>query len=112
MSITDTGLHQKKNRAQPSGLSLSVEDAAIVKGMLLRGDRQHDVAAYFGVNPGRVAEIAIGERFADVPAASSSELPSPGPYLRPCEAEAVRLAIASARRELERVERLFGRAAG
>ena len=42
-----------RKRANPSGISLTEEDAAIAKGMLARGDRQHDVAAWFGVNGGR-----------------------------------------------------------
>lgn len=42
-------------RAEPSGISLTGTDAAIIKGMLLRGDRQHDIAAWFGVNGGRIA---------------------------------------------------------
>ena len=49
-----------RNRAESSGITLSTADAALIKGMLLRGDRQHDIAAWFGVNGGRVAEIATG----------------------------------------------------
>jgi len=66
-------------RADPSGISLSEEDAAIVKGMLDRGDRQHDVAAWFSVNGGRIAEVATGEKFAEV-AMITTNLPPPGPY--------------------------------
>jgi hypothetical protein len=29
--------------------------------MLARGDRQHDIASYFGVNGGRIGEIATGD---------------------------------------------------
>ncbi len=50
--------------------------------MLARGDRQHDIAAYFGVNAGRVAEISTGDN--DYPNAEplpEDELPPPGPYL-------------------------------
>lgn len=68
-------------RAEPSGITLDGEDAAIVKGMLVRGDRQHDIAAWFGVNAGRVAEIASGVRFATVAVAPEAALPPPGPYL-------------------------------
>jgi hypothetical protein len=39
-------------------MALNEGEIAIVKGMLLWGDRQHDIAAYFGVNGGRVAEIS------------------------------------------------------
>lgn len=66
-------------RAEPSGIILTQEDAAIAKGMLSRGDRQHDVAAWFGVNGGRIAEIATGARFTWVEPATK-ELPPPGPY--------------------------------
>ena len=67
-------------RAKTSGVRLSALDAAIVKGMLSRGDRQHDIAAWFGVNGGRVAEIASGQAFGFVCSAPSAELPPPGPY--------------------------------
>lgn len=103
-----TKCHEPRTRrAAPSGISLTSHDAALVKGMLDRGDRSHDVAAYFGVNPGRVAEISTGERFFDVPVASANELPPPGPYVRPCDAETVRVALAAARQTLERAERLI-----
>jgi hypothetical protein len=58
-------------------MSLTAEDAAIVKGLLARKERQHDIAAYFGVNGGRIAEIAKGAKFADVKAAPRKDLPSP-----------------------------------
>lgn len=67
-------------RAEASGISLNEDDAAIVKGMLDRGDRQHDIAAWFGVNGGRIGEIASGQKFANV-AANVNDLPQPGPYL-------------------------------
>ena len=73
-------------RAQPSGISLSTADAALIKGMLRRGDRQHDIAAWFGVNGGRVAEIAVGARFAEIQAASLGKLPPRGPYPRAAQA--------------------------
>ena len=49
--------HRRRSRARASGVQLTVADAAQVKGMLLRGDRQHDIAAWFGVNGGRISEI-------------------------------------------------------
>lgn len=66
-------------KAEPSGIYLTETDAAIVKGMLARGDRQHDVAAWFGVNGGRIAEIATGRRFGWVPMVTK-DLPPSGPY--------------------------------
>ena len=67
-------------RAPNSGIRLSISDAAIVKGMIARGDRQHDIAAWFGVNGGRIGEISRGRTFVDV-AAVHDHLPPPGPYL-------------------------------
>jgi hypothetical protein len=61
-------------------IRLTDTDAALVKGMLRRGDKQHDIAAYFGVNSGRVAEIALGTSFAEVPEAGEKNLPPVGPY--------------------------------
>lgn len=69
------------NRANASGISLTRTDAALVKGMLRRGDRQHDIAAWFGVNGGRIAEIATGARHGDVSPARDEILPPPGPYM-------------------------------
>ena len=66
-------------RAEASGISLTSADAAIVKGMIARGDRQHDIAAWFGVNGGRIGEIATGEKFSEVEA-KSHDLPPSGPY--------------------------------
>ena len=60
---------------------LSAQDAAVIKGMLARGDKQHDIAAHFGANGARVAEIKAGEKFGDVKPAKVSELPLPAPRL-------------------------------
>lgn len=57
-------------------------DAALIKGMLVRGDKQHDIAAFFGVNSGRIAEIATDMKFAEVAPATESELPPSGVTLR------------------------------
>lgn len=67
-------------RAKNSGKTLDEDEASIVKGMLLRGDRQHDIAAWFGVNGGRVGEISKGQKFLEV-IPKSANLPRPGPYL-------------------------------
>lgn len=61
---------------------LNHRETRIVKGMLLRGDRQHDIAAYFGVNAGRVAEVATGDStYPNAPPMEPDRLPPPGPYL-------------------------------
>lgn len=67
------------SRAKRSGVRLTEYDAGLVKGMLARGDRQHDIAAWFGVNGGRIAEIATGATFGWVHGAVE-DLPPPGPY--------------------------------
>lgn len=67
-------------RSRNSGIRLSRRDAAIVKGMLARGDRQSDIAAFFKVNGGRISEVNTGRSFPDVAPASPMELPLPGPY--------------------------------
>lgn len=97
------------HRAKPSGITLNEEDAAIVKGMLARGDRQHDIASWFGVNGGRVGEIASGARFRAVAAASSEMLPPPGPYLTGPKTAALKLALATAREALNCAETVIGR---
>lgn len=58
---------------------ISEDDAQIVKGMLLRGDKSHDIAAWFGVNAGRVAEIKYGLKHPAASAAPEHLLPPPGP---------------------------------
>lgn len=62
-------------------MALTDREISIVKGMLSRGDLQHNIAAYFGINSGRIAEINTGHRGAGVAAAPVEELPPPGPYL-------------------------------
>lgn len=61
-------------------MALSDWDISLVKGMLARGDRQSDIAAWFGCNSGRVAEINTGQRGAERPTAAAHVLPPPGPY--------------------------------
>jgi hypothetical protein len=93
-----------RTRAEPSGITLTANDAAIIKGMLLRGDRQHDIAAWFGVNGGRIAEIATGYRFHNVAVAPHDQLPPPGPYPKARQAVAALEALAAAKRALLAVE--------
>ncbi len=67
-------------RADNSGNKLTEDDVSIVKGMLLRGDRQHDIASWFGVNGGRIGEVSKGRKFLRV-SPQTTNLPPPGPYL-------------------------------
>jgi hypothetical protein len=102
----------RKWRAEASGLRLSAGDAAVAKGMLRRGDRQHDVAAWFGINPGRIAEIACGRTFAWVDAAGEDGLPPPGPYSSGKHATAISVALAEARGALAKLEEIVARRTG
>lgn len=86
------------SRAEPSGISLDEEDASIVKGMLARGDRQHDIAAWFGVNGGRIGDISTGAKFPNVSMASEETLPAPGPYLSGRDAQTAIWALEEAQR--------------
>jgi len=61
---------------------LDAHDAALIKGMIARGDRQSDIGIYFGVNLGRIGEIVLGQKFGDIPPAPLKTLPRPGPYIR------------------------------
>ena len=70
-------------RAEPSGLALTKQDAALIRGMIARGDRHHDIAAFFGVNQGRIAEVREGSRFPGIHPADADDLPPKGPYLTP-----------------------------
>jgi hypothetical protein len=67
-------------RAERSGMRLSQDDASLVKGMVERGDRHHDIAAWFGVNQGRIAEVIAGDLHPNVPIAPPNALPPSGPY--------------------------------
>lgn len=91
-------------RAQASGVTLNEQDAALIKGMLRRGDRQHDIAAWFGVNGGRIAEIATGTRFAEVEYAESERLPPAGPYPKASQAVEAIAALAQAKTALSMAE--------
>ncbi len=66
-------------RANRSGIALSAKDASLVRGMVKRGDRAHDIAAWFGVNQGRIAEVSDGTKHAGVAAAPLEKLPPKGP---------------------------------
>lgn len=64
--------------ASASGYSLTTSDVSLVLGMAARGDRNHDIAAWFGVNQGRIAEAKQG-RFGMPPIAPAHQLPPSGP---------------------------------
>lgn len=64
--------------ARKSGFRLGKADIPTVLGMFNRNDRRHDIASYYGVNPGRIkkaVEEAVGIKPAD-----AHELPPTGAY--------------------------------
>lgn len=64
--------------ASKSGIHLEPADIPIVLGMIARGDRKHDIAAWFGVNQGRIAEAEDG-KFGTPSMAPPNQLPPKGP---------------------------------
>jgi hypothetical protein len=43
-------------RGNTSGRRVKAADVPFIIGMIARGDRHHDIAAWFGLNQGRIAE--------------------------------------------------------
>jgi hypothetical protein len=69
-------------KAPASGITLGYRETCVAKGMLARGDRQHDIASYFGVNPARISEIASGDNaYPNAEPTPEADIPPPGPYL-------------------------------
>jgi hypothetical protein len=88
--------------------TITDEMASLIKGMLLRGDDQSDIAACFLINGGRVSEIntghsSTGQKFAHIAAASPGELPPPGPYPSAYELWRAKTSMWAARVALEAV---------
>jgi hypothetical protein len=63
----DAVLHSEKMReghmarADASGFRVSAADIPIIIGMINRGDRRHDIAAWFGLNQGRIKNTQDGK---------------------------------------------------
>lgn len=75
-------------------MTLTINDAKIIIGMVARGDKQHDIAAWFGENQARIVEAANGD-YGTLEAAPAEQLPpkgAPGPKGRRLRA-GVRVAI-------------------
>lgn len=65
------------SRSGASGYTLYKDDVKVVLGMAARGDRNHDIAAWFGVNQGRIAEAKNGD-YGTLEAAPPEKLPPQG----------------------------------
>ncbi|ESZ38544.1 hypothetical protein X731_28915 [Mesorhizobium sp. L2C054A000] len=59
-------------------VALTKNDAGLIVGMAARGDKHHDIAAYFGENQARIAEVLSGQAFGHVEAAQTAVLPPKG----------------------------------
>lgn len=58
-------------------MTLSLEQASVALGMVLRGDKQHDIAAYFGENSGRIIDVKFRRgKYKDIQPAPSHLLPT------------------------------------
>jgi hypothetical protein len=75
----------------------------LIKGMLIRGDEQSDIAACFLINSGRVAEINTGQRSPEIATAPPEALPPPFPYPSPYELWKAKTGLWAARVALEAV---------
>lgn len=61
------GICQEARKLKKKSPPVTPEMAAIIKRLLRQGHLlQHDIAARFGINPGRVSEINTGKRYAEV----------------------------------------------
>ena len=72
---------QRMSRAPASGIVITKSMVSKILAMVARGDRRHDIAAWFGVNQGRIKEVEDGDHGSQS-LASPGELPpsgSPGP---------------------------------
>lgn len=82
----------KNNR---SGISVKAGDVPVIIGMITRGDRHHDIAAWFGLNQGRIKDTQDG-KYGPARTQPGTSLPPKGPpgikgrYLRESMASVIR----------------------
>jgi hypothetical protein len=74
LDISPSPRRAKRRRAPNSGRRLTRYEAGLVKALLHRNYRQQDIAAIWGVNSGRISDIATAKKFADVAVASDADL--------------------------------------
>jgi hypothetical protein len=66
---------------EPAHRPAMPHDAAIIRGMVERGDKSQHICAYFDANPGRISEVRTEYRFPGVPAAPPDRLPPRWPQM-------------------------------
>jgi hypothetical protein len=65
-------------RGDASGITVTPDDVPIIIGMIARGDRHHDIAAWFGLNQGRIADAQAG-KYGPPETTPGVKLPPKGP---------------------------------
>ncbi|MGL6210570.1 MAG: hypothetical protein ACRC14_12155 [Paracoccaceae bacterium] len=63
-------------------MALTNKDASIIIGMIARGDKQHDIAAWFGENQARIVEVEKGSHGMLAAAPASELFPKGSPGLK------------------------------
>jgi hypothetical protein len=71
-------------KARRSGITVTPQMVPVILGMSARGDRRHDIGAWFGLNQGRIREVERGDHGLPPPAPQNQLPPagSPGPRAR------------------------------
>lgn len=59
-------------------MALTKNDGEQIMGMIARGDKKHEIAAWYGENPARIAEVESGQAFGHLTAAPAASLPPRG----------------------------------
>jgi len=49
------------SKANASGITVTADMIPVIIGMVNRGDRRHDIAAWFGLNQGRIKNTQDGK---------------------------------------------------
>jgi hypothetical protein len=65
-----TGTEKPSGGRRAPSYRITPKDVPWIKKRIREGEFLHRIAADYDVNPGRIAEIKKGHRFADIPAAS------------------------------------------
>lgn len=94
-------------------MKITEDDAAVIKGMCARRDKEQWIVAWFGgaYNPGRINEIknategTIGEKFAHVEPAPRERLPPIGPYISGASVTRALLALGPVKAAIDRAMR-------
>ncbi len=82
-------------------MTFAYKEIQIIKGMLARGDKQHDIAAFFGVNGGRIAEVSTGDcAYPSAPPLPENQLPPKGPYPSPYACQKAKQALGNLAKEI------------